>query len=385
MSGFLCFSDIAEFGSIADNTLVIDKDFEIERPSNGCSLCLIVNALAKFEGRAPHINFELYEASDEKRIYKSHWYIVGSNLAFERKSWRVPPMIFKDMRIKITVKVPSDTKLYIKNFDADFGAPAERTTVGLRFNSHLGLIGYIPDNTLESFTMAADVGYAACIVVPKVTKDGVFVCIHDDTINRTGRDKDGNELPDEPLYVSRMTYEELLEYDFAVRHHPILKGTKIPLLDDFFKLCAKTGMRPMFSTHPALTIEQWHEVKDMLNRYNLLPYFHIKAGDVPILSDAFKVFGNEIDGYTLDVNDPEPQELKDMQAIGIDTDICRAVIEIRYSFINPETVERVKNAGFSLAAWNLPHCCNWEEYQKIIDMGVCEFTEDYHCSMGLNY
>ena len=145
-------------------------------------------------------------------------------------------MIWQDMRVRITVKIPEGTKLYIRNFDADFGAPAERSLVGIRYNSHLGLIGYIPDNTLESFTMAADVGYAACIVVPKVTKDGVFVCLHDDTINRTGRDKDGNELPEEPMHVWDMTYEELLEYDFAVRKHPIFKGTKIPLLGPGFRM-----------------------------------------------------------------------------------------------------------------------------------------------------
>ena len=384
MSGFLCFSDIAEFGSIADNTLIIDKDFEIERPSNGCSLCLIVNALAKFEGRAPHINFELYEASDEKRIYKSHWYIVGSNLAFERKSWRVPPMIFKDMRIKITVKVPSDTKLYIKNFDADFGAPAERSLVGTRFNSHLGLIGYIPDNTLEAFTMAADVGYAACIVVPKVTKDGIFVCIHDDTINRTGRDKDGNELPEEPMYVCNLTYDELLEYDFAVRKHPAFKGTKIPLLDDFFKLCSKTGMRPMFSTHPPLTKKQWQQVKAMLQKYNLLSHFHVKGG-IKELKGAFEVLGNDIDGYTVDEQQLLPDTIDNMKAIGFDTSKCRGVIEIRQRNITPEVVAKIKEAGFFAAAWDMPHCCNFEEYDRLIEMGVSEFTEDYHCSMGLNY
>ena len=385
MCSFLNFSDIVEFGSLSDGILTIDKTFEIERPSGGEALCLIVNALARFEGKAPHINFRLFYASDENHIYRSHWYTIGNSLAFERKSWRVPPMIWQDMRVRITVKIPEGTKLYIRNFDADFGAPAERSLVGVRYNSHLGLIGYIPDNTLESFTMAADVGYAVCIVVPKVTKDGVFVCLHDDTINRTGRDKDGNELPEEPMYVWDMTYEELLEYDFAVRKHPIFKGTKIPLLEDFFKLCAKTGMRPMFSTHPALTKEQWLKVKEMLIRYNLLPHFHVKGGEPEILKAAFAVFGDDIDGYTLDVNDPTPEELSGMQAIGIDSSKCRAVIEIRYQFINDESIAMVRETGFSVAAWNMPHCCEFEAYERLIEMGVAEFTEDYHCSMGLNY
>ncbi len=384
MSGFLNFQDFAEFGSMSDGVLRIDRTFELERASGGQSLCLIVNALARYEGSAPHINFELYEASDEKCLYKSHGYKIGNDKGFERKAWRVPPMIWPDMRVKIIVKIPEDSVLLVKNFDADFGAPAERSLVGPRFNSHLGLIGYIPDNTMEAFTMAADVGYCACIVVPKVTKDGVFVCIHDDTINRTGRDKDGNKLPEEPMYVKDMTYEELLEYDFAIRKHPVFKGTKIPLLEDFFKLCAKTGMRPMFSTHPALTKEQWEQVKLMLENYKLLPHFHIKGG-MEVLPGAYEVFGDEIEGYTVDVQRLYPDTIERMTALGIDQTKCRAVIEIRKKNINEEDVAKVKAAGFSLAAWDMPHSCNFAEYEKLMEMGVNEFTEDYHCSMGLNY
>ena len=43
-----------------------------------------------------------------------------------------------------------------------------------------------------AFELAGVCGFDSCITVPKVTKDGVFVCIHDDTINKRARDHSGN-------------------------------------------------------------------------------------------------------------------------------------------------------------------------------------------------
>lgn len=384
MCGLLKFEDLLEFGTLADGVLRIDKTFEFEQKSGGQSLCLIVNALAKYEGKVPHINFELYEASSENCLYKSLWYVIGNDKGFLHKSWRVPPMIWRDMSVKVIVKIPEGTTLYIKNFDADFGAPAQRGLPGTRFNAHLGLTGYIPDNTMESFEMAAAVGYEFCIAVPKVTKDGVFVCIHDDTINRTGRDKDGNKLPEEPMYVWDMTYEELLEYDFAVRKHPVFKGTKIPLLEDFFKLCSKTGMKPMFSTHPALTKEQWEQVKKMLKKYDLLKHFHIKGG-ISVIPGAYEVMGDEIDGYTVDIQKLLPDTIEKFDAIGVDRSRCRTVIEMRQEKVEEEDVKKVLEAGYTAAIWNMVHSVSFTEYERFIEWGVTEFTEDRHCSMGLNF
>ena len=224
-------------------------------------------------------------------------------------------------------------------------------------------------------------GLPACGLA--VTKDGKLVCIHDDTINRTARDKDGN-APAEPIYVWDKTYSELCEWEYGSYKNGIYKGTKMPLLSDFFDLCARTGMRPMFSTHPALTLEAWRTVKDMLSYRGLLKNFHIKSFGIDILKTAYSVFGTEIDGYTFDIGSWKDSHVDTLLNSGIDAGKCRVGIECQFSEYTEEMAKSIRDGGFFASAWNVNRR-DFSEYERLISWGVTEFTEDYHCSMGLNY
>ena len=57
----------------------------------------------------------------------------------------------------------------------------------------------------------------------------------------------------------------------------------------------------------------------------------------------------------------------------------------RRLFFYEDIVEKIKAAGFIPSA-----ICCWgrktgEYYQRLISLGVNEFTEDYHCSFELNW
>ena len=62
----------------------------------------------------------------------------------------------------------------------------------------------------------------------------------------------------------------------------------------------------------------------------------------------------------------------------------RLGIEIRFDGCTKENAKMITDAGFFLAVWDIKRR-DFDEYEKLISMGVTEFTEDYHCSMGLNY
>ena len=236
---------------------------------------------------------------------------------------------------------------------------------------------------MPAFELAAACGFPSCIVVPKITADGKIVCIHDDTINRTARDKDGN-APSEPIYVWDKTYTELCEWEYGSYKNRIYKGTRLPLLSDFFDLCARTGMRPMFSTHPGLTGEQWQEVKEMLERRGLLKLFHIKSFGIDILKTAYSVFGAEIDGYTYDIGKYDESKIPTLLESGIDAAACRVGMEVAFKDYTEEIANDIRKAGFFAAAWDIKRR-DFSEYERLMSFGVTEFTEDNHCSMGLNY
>jgi glycerophosphoryl diester phosphodiesterase len=254
---------------------------------------------------------------------------------------------------------------------------------GVRYNAHLGFWGMAPDNTLPAYSLAAECSFPACIVNPRVTADGVFVCLHDDGIDRVARFHDGKVLTP-PNYFEGLTYADLQNYEFGSWKNEIYKGAHIPLLEDFFKLCSKTGMRPMFSTHPALSVEEWLRVKEMLTRYNILHLFHVKSFEEDILKTAYSVFGEDIDGYTLDIGWWTEDSLERILSVGIDYSKCRVGAEVLFDQYTEDIVQKIKKAGLFASVWDAKRR-DFDEYERLISWGVSEFTEDHHCSMGLDF
>ncbi len=361
----------------------VTRSFTLTLPEEQTgAFCTAVSAYTKYDGEeAPTIRFELYtlQNGEEKSVlYSSGRYETGNSSDFSLKSWRIPPCFDKSLRARILVDIPENSKLYLRSFAAEPERPDCRIFGGPRHNAHLGFYGMAPNNTMHSVELAAACGFPACIVVPKVTKDGTFVFIHDDTINATARDENGRKI-EVPTRVDELTYSELLKYDFGIYKNEIYKGTKLPLLCDFFALCAKTGMRPMFSTHPALTLPQWQEVKRMLTELGILERFHIKSFGFECLRTAYSVFGDTIDGYTWDNGDPAR-----MGELGIDKTKCRVGIELEYKNMTKEKAAEILSCGYFASVWNVGRI-NGADYRRMMSYGVTEFTEDFHCSMGMNW
>lgn len=383
----ISFESLQPFGKVIDGTLQITDSFSVTCVPETSVSCLLLGAMSAYEGdRAPKLRLALTAKGQPEPFYESHDYRIGKNAEYTRQSWRIPPIFLPETTLTLHIEIPCGTTLSIKELSMSHDSGAPDWHGGPRHNAHLGFWGLAPDNTMPAFELAAACGFPACIVVPKVTKDGVLVCIHDDTINRTARDKNGNPPQEEKILIKDLTYNELLEWEYGSYKNEIYRGTKIPLLSDFFDLCARTGMRPMFSTHPDLPTEKWIDVKDMLKRRGLLKNFHVKSFGLEVLQHAYSVLGTEIEGYTLDVGTGKWSEsLPDkFLTSGIDTNACRVGIEVRCRDYTKEIATAIRDAGFFAAVWDLKRR-DFEEYERLMAWGVTEFTEDYHCSMGLNY
>jgi glycerophosphoryl diester phosphodiesterase len=366
-------------------TGVFTESFSISLCANDladASLPSIVTMEASFEGDEPPVfSFTLGD------IFTSLDYDFGGRGEFRRNQWRVPPFVDPAAVLTLSVTIPAGTRLAIRAFGCSSSPWRQPWTGGIRLNAHLGFWGFAPENTLAAASYAAACGYPACIVVPKATKDGELVCIHDDSINRTARDSQGRKAGDAPLYVRDFTLAELRQWEYGSFKHPIWKGEPIPLLSDFFDLCAKTGMRPMFSTHPALTRDQWDRVGEMLRARDLLHLFNIKSFDPEVLRLAHDVFGTDIEGYTLDVGDSEKANdsaIETMDSIGFDKARSRVGIELYCDSVTPGRCRAIKSAGYFVSVWALSHAPA-ARFREMIRMGVTEFTDDFNCSFGLDW
>lgn len=372
MATIFNFNDLLPHGKAQNGEICIKEGFTLTCTAPVSEQIMLFEANTRCEGAPAKIFFCLMQPGREKPLYQSHTYTLnGTNRI------GIPPVLWKNITLKVCVEVPEDSALSVKEFCIFHTEKAPESDTVLRYNAHLGFLGMAPENTDIAFRLAALCGFQTCICVPKVTKDGVLVCTHDTTINHAARYPDGGEL-ERDIYVKDLTYKELLAYDFGIRKGAVFAGTRIARLEDFLALCQKTGMRPMFSTHPALTREQWLTVKEMLTRYGLLPKFHVKAPDTGTLAGAFEVLGYEIDGYTLDVQKLEDDTIPQMLQTGISPARARVGIEVRLSNLRDEDPAHIRAAGMFCAAWALPRCDFDAVYGRLIALGVTEFTEDHH-------
>lgn len=111
----------------------------------------------------------------------------------------------------------------------------------MNFQAHRGVSCEAPENTMSAFIAAVKQGYDVIELDPAMTKDGKFVVLHDETINRTARNIDGSFIAKE-IRISDITYEEAIKYDFGVSFSSKFKGERLPLFSDAEELSARTGI-----------------------------------------------------------------------------------------------------------------------------------------------
>ena len=103
----------------------------------------------------------------------------------------------------------------------------------IRVINHRGYNVEYPENTLLAFRKSRERGFNAVETDVRFTSDGVAVCLHDSTINRTSNGT-GN--------IADMTYETALTYDFGAWKNSAYAGQKLPTFEEFLKLCRNIGL-----------------------------------------------------------------------------------------------------------------------------------------------
>ncbi|MBQ3552957.1 MAG: glycerophosphodiester phosphodiesterase [Clostridia bacterium] len=86
--------------------------------------------------------------------------------------------------------------------------------------AHRGASAYAPENTIEAFKLAAEMGADGVELDVHMSKDGKLVVIHDEKIDRTSNGTG---------YVKDMTVKELKSYDFSAGKTGF-KNIRIPTL-----------------------------------------------------------------------------------------------------------------------------------------------------------
>ncbi|MCM1135485.1 MAG: glycerophosphodiester phosphodiesterase [Clostridium sp.] len=106
---------------------------------------------------------------------------------------------------------------------------AERPT---KIWAHRGASGHAPENTLPAFEMAYELGADGIELDAQLTKDGVPVVIHDETVDRVS---DGTGP------VRNFTLEELKKLNVG-KNFPAYGKVQIPTLEEVYAFIKRTDM-----------------------------------------------------------------------------------------------------------------------------------------------
>ena len=99
--------------------------------------------------------------------------------------------------------------------------------------AHRGASGYAPENTLEAFALAAELGADGVELDVHLSADGELIVIHDETVDRT---TDGSGL------VCRMTLDELKALNANNHMGGLLAVNRIPTLAEVYELLKPTPL-----------------------------------------------------------------------------------------------------------------------------------------------
>ncbi len=143
-----------------------------------------------------------------------------------------------------------------------------------RICAHRGFNTVAPENSMPAFGAAVAMGADEIEFDLWSTADGVIVSLHDDTLNRvsTGFGK-----------VYEHTYEELLQYDFGIKHGEKFRGLKIVTFEEILK---------KFSCHVIMNIhikdgrnrEELQKIIDLIYKYDCKQHVYFMSGNDDVLN-----------------------------------------------------------------------------------------------------
>lgn len=95
--------------------------------------------------------------------------------------------------------------------------------------AHRGASAYAPENTVASFKLAAEMGADAVELDVKLTRDGVPIIMHDETVNRTTNAKGK---------VRELSLADFRQMDAGTWKDPKYAGEPVPTLEEVFDAVA---------------------------------------------------------------------------------------------------------------------------------------------------
>jgi glycerophosphoryl diester phosphodiesterase len=144
--------------------------------------------------------------------------------------------------------------------------------------AHRGFNTIAPENSMPAFGAAVALGAEEIEFDLWMATDGTIVSCHDPRLDRVSTGSG---------YIWKYSYEELLQYDFGIKHGPEFAGLKVPTFEDILKKFAyhtvmNIHIKSMDDINP-VPEEMLTEIIRLIDKYDCRKYSYFMSGNPAIL------------------------------------------------------------------------------------------------------
>lgn len=110
-----------------------------------------------------------------------------------------------------------------------------------KFIAHRGLSSRAPENTLKAFQLAGEAGFWGAETDVRKSKDGKFILLHDDTLNRMC----GIDRSPEEMTLAEIKNARIISGNGLKQYKTETSATTIPTLEEYLQACKKYRLVPV--------------------------------------------------------------------------------------------------------------------------------------------
>jgi glycerophosphoryl diester phosphodiesterase len=149
----------------------------------------------------------------------------------------------------------------------DKGSTTDSTVLNI---GHRGASGYAPEHTFAAYDLALEHGADFIEIDLQMTKDGVLVAMHDDTLDRTATAPEG--VPEEYCTgpVIEKTLEQIKMCDVGSWFGPEYAGEQIPTLEEIFQRYGTSVNYYIETKNPEAAPGMEEELLRLMEEYDLI-------------------------------------------------------------------------------------------------------------------
>ena len=222
---------------------------------------------------------------------------------------------------------------------------------------HRGVKDLCPENTLESISRAFEIGLNFVEIDVKISKDGVPILLHDDTLDRT---TNGSGL------AIDYDYENIKKLDAGKFFYKENTNIFVPKLEDILSLCTNYNGNLNIELKPNKKFEKEnvYQIYKIIKNINQIDIFFSSFDMISIL-EISKLYPQSIRSFLLD--DFKEYNIDDLISISINHDL--KICGLNIDLVTTDIIKKIKESNMAITVYSDKNI-NLSSANDIFSIGV---------------